>query len=172
VADSASTNVALTSASTTVNFLKGAMTEVAFSPCLSSSIGSFTIGSGSITAGNFGFACIYTGNPSNGNYLQYVTPNTLAVGVYRLEYMLGSDSARAIIDCAIKINGAGSFTALRSQVDMYSASGSGGGVNMVDYFTVTTAGNTGTIRWTANGKNAASSNYYVVICSIRITLLG
>lgn len=168
-------NITLTSASTFSPFLYGGMTEVAFDTiCIAGAVSANFSGTTALSQNVFGgFLGVQSANANNGNQITFQTPGNLGIGVYMVEYGLTFGNISCICDVTYKANGAGAFSALRSGVDLYTNFGDGYVVLFREFITVTTAGSPLSIKWTANGKNAGSSNFWVRPCGpIRVTLLG
>src|SRR5579859_295812 len=172
--NSATANQTLTSATTNVPFLSGNMNEVVFnSVVVGSSVGTgFTTNSTLAVNSFFGNLAIQTLS-TNGAYIDFVTPANLAVGVYMLEYAFIFGNVSPIFDLTFKANGAGSYSNLRTGNDAYTNQGDGLSIFYREFITITTAGNLANFRWTANGKNASSTGFFVRIgAPLRLTKLG
>mgnify|MGYP001576593134 CR=1 FL=1 len=116
---------------------------------------------------------VYTSTQSNGCYLDYDCKSiSFAKGVYKLIHDHLYNDNTAIIDVAIKHSGSGSYTTYRT-IDTYSGRATTSNLfNYFEtYFAVTTAG-TINVRFTANGKNASSTAYFVCVGNFRLYLLS
>src|SRR5579859_808651 len=127
VNNSGTVNQTVTSSQTSVPFFSGNMNEVVFNTMdvNGSPSSSFSTNNFMVTTNTFnGFMGVQSTNV-NGNYLIYQSPNNFSVGTYMMEYGLTYGNIRAIIDIAVRLNGSGSYTNVRTQVDCYNPEGDG-----------------------------------------------
>jgi hypothetical protein len=175
VNNSGTVNQTVTSSQTSVPFFSGNMNEVVFNTMdvNGSPSSSFSTNNFMVTTNTFnGFMGVQSTNV-NGNYLIYQSPNNFSVGTYMMEYGLTYGNIRAIIDIAVRLNGSGSYTNVRTQVDCYNPEGDGFYIQFRDYFTMTTGGSPLYIRWLVNGKNSSSTDYWMTLIGpLRVTKLG
>lgn len=174
VNNSNATNQTLTSSSTSVPVLSGRNLEAFFdSLSYAGTIsGNWTGTNTPVQNALNGFIAVQLTTVGNGNQLTYTTPGNLAVGVYMIEYSLIMGNIAGIADITYQANGA-AFANLRSGVDLYFPGGDGFSMNFKEYITVTVPGHPLALKFTANGKNASSTNFWVRPCDhIRGTLLG
>jgi hypothetical protein len=167
-------NTTITSGTGNFSYNIGQNTEVAFTTLnVNGSIDS------NVTTNSTLSVNVFTGTfpgiqtlSTNGAYIDYQAPNNLDIGCYKIEYYVFGGTMRPMLDITYKANGAGGYSNLRAGIDLYFPAADGNAVQLVDYVTVTTAGNPLNIQFTANGKNGSSSGYFVTVGQIRITKLG
>ncbi len=155
--------------------LNTGMTEVVCLVSLNNATNWTALVSGAVTLAIIGNArSIYNNDFASstvGKGLNYASPTTLSVGVYKLVLGLMNSTDRAIMDISVKINGSGTYTLL-STYDCYSTLANALNQMLLEkYFTVTTAGSFD-ISFTANGKNASSSSYGILLAGFMLYKLG
>jgi hypothetical protein len=161
------TNTSVTSASFTSPFLYGAISEI-YLTHFANSNGGFT--SNAVLTNSISTAGSHWELDTNGSNADYedIALGTQPAGVYKISWSCTTFANRGIIDVSVKHSGSGSYTNIRTQVDGYIA---GAGNNyrpfFEDYVTVTASGSFN-IRWTANGKNASSSAYYICLAHVMV----
>lgn len=170
-------DTSVTYTSTPTSFLSGSIREIFFTMPTSATVSAFTTISGSVTVGTgavIGNFFAAGGSGSIGTYidlaLPYVGAYTVPTGLYMVEWTASTNNDNGIITVQTKF-GAGAYSAIRTSVDMYQASGTNSVTNMRDYFVVSAAG-TVNIRWIQNTKNAGSGYYFSRLAQIRVTKIG
>ncbi len=160
------TDTSVTSASFSHRFLTGACEEVFRANC--STTGPFS-GSTSLTQNNGlngSHNELYVSSGADGAWFETAL-GTQAAGVYKITYGMSTWNNRGKFNLSVKHSGSSSYTTVRSAYDLYTTTSNWILERFEDYIT-TTSSNPITIRWTANGKNGSSSNYYTPLayCSI------
>lgn len=167
------TNTTTTSASATLPLCVGGTKEVFWDTCDVNGNVSANLSSNKSLSINSttGTLAVQQDSAANGDHITLTSPANLAVGQYALYYNIIMDNLRPIVDIALQINGGG-FQNLRTGVDLYTAGAGTYCSNMMEFFTVTTGGSPMLVKFTANGKNAASSNYFIQIGNFRLLKTG
>jgi hypothetical protein len=112
-------------------------------------------------SGRLGGGAMYQGTPANGDWIEWEV--LLDAGTWALDLIWARDPSLGIVDFTL------GATAVGTQ-DMYGGAAS----NAVTTFSGIAVASAGTyaLRATINGKNASSSNYYMVIQLLTLRRTG
>jgi hypothetical protein len=165
-------NTTSSNGSAWVPFNVGNMQEVVFQTGSSNNAHWF-VSTGSITAqapsGSYPYWLLYNPSATSTSWISYLS-QSISVGVYKIEYTIRFGIDAPIWNFGVaQAAGVSGYVTLRTGVDAYLPTDQP--VNFVDYIVITAPG-TCDFRWTSNGKNASSTNYFLPVSFLRVTRLG
>jgi len=128
--------------------------------------------SGTITIDNpnTGIWGIYNNVFGDGRGIEYTVPVAAPAGLYELTWAHIWNPDWAKIDCSVSFDNGGSYTIVANQQDQYRSAFLNAYKTVSRFIANSNDGGTMKVRWVANGKNASSTNYTVIVYIFEVKL--